>query len=177
MNASSEAAVQEEKKHGLLTMDMAKTVAGLFRSGFTRVQDVLVFGSVARSHVGNDLDLIIVVNQAAFERYVDLMKTGGWSAGYRLHLNKNASVFRDRHGRFQTIEFLLGWDTNSDDDFRGWRQLEKEVNALGLEWSPKKFDLHIFPPNWRATLLLLQLRLGHTDPKFMETVAREAVSL
>ncbi len=148
----------------LCTLSDARKLAAILRQRETytiwgrAVQEVLLFGSVARDYVGADLDLVLVVPEVWFQEYVEL--AGIW-CGYG---PRKIVLYRER--RFEAATHALCLYGNY------------QVSGHSeMEWNSHYIDLHVFPTDWRDRLGELQLRLGHHDPKFMENVAREAIRI
>lgn len=148
----------------LCTLSDARKLAAILRQVDSHtvwgcvIQEVLLFGSVARNYVGADLDLVLVVPEDWFQEYVDL--AGEWS-GYG-----GQKVVHHRERRFQAATDALLLYGNY-----------QVSGPTELEWNSHYIDLHVFPTDWRSRLAGLQVLLCHHDSKFMENVAREAIRL
>lgn len=123
-----------------------------------RVQEVQVFGSVARSGRGRDLDLILVSGEGVA---TDFLR----SARYAL---SDRSAYREegRSIRLQIARRVLG----SSFETHTLTQVSRVVIRTEL-------DVFIFPPDWRGRLTELQAALPHGDPQFMRKIAQDAVTL
>lgn len=120
------------------------------------VQGVELFGSLARGKgtMGSDFDVIVCVDGFTAAQWMSLVRekiNGG--ALY----DTSVAALRQR----VTLE-MIGLSSAQVED------------ATGI--SPKKIDYFLFPLDWRTRLDDLQ-RLGHhNDPKFMQNIARDALT-
>lgn len=119
------------------------------------VRAVEVFGSVARSGEGNDLDLAVVVEGAFYASYVidlrEQMGYGDYYADYK---------YERRTAALEALYFTTAQ--------RGWL----ESVTAGIE-----LDLHLLPMGWKKQTDLVQRHLPHDDLNFVSKIAKEAVTL
>lgn len=148
----------------LATLLDARKIAAVLRKAHPyKIHAIWLFGSVARNYVGADLDLVLEVDETVFQDYLDLV--GVW-CGYGPENKTAPEHTRYRERRFQAAgNALYMWNSYRFD------------GVSEIQWNSHYIDLHVFPVDWRDRLAELQDRLGHHDPKFMENVAYEAMSL
>ena len=146
---------------------MADEVARIFK-GHPWVYDVLLFGSVARGGVGEDLDLILISDDRRARDFIELLK--GWLGLYPevefpAMTLLYGTVYAESELRISAAAETLGENFHS---------LLQEARTKA-NWA--KIDLFVFPRGWRDRLQVLQSALPHEDPDFMEKISREAVRI
>ncbi|MGB2787218.1 MAG: nucleotidyltransferase domain-containing protein [Candidatus Saccharimonadaceae bacterium] len=123
------------------------------------VQWVEVFGSIARGSGGesSDLDVILVVDDETASKWAEnVIKR----LGYFGRAFSNSDFYDSaKHARLDVAAEILG----------------TVPEAIYLLWYMRNIDIFLFPPDWRDHLDELQ-RIGrHSDPMFMQNVARDAL--
>jgi predicted nucleotidyltransferase len=145
-----------------INLQGAKKVAEIFCQ-LDKVQAVEVFGSVARSQEGNDLDLILVCDEETSQLFMERVE-------FEAKLAKLPRIGR-YHGyaltRSNIAEEILNPDIGSIDS-------DDHLFEEALAACEVGVDIFIFPPNWRNRLDELQGRMEHDDPKFMAKIAKDA---
>jgi predicted nucleotidyltransferase len=136
------------------------------------IEDIYLFGSVARNGSGHDIDIIVTVSDTLFQKWTTSVKrkivmiTDGDPEIEDMYFN--AAI------RFDAAAELLGLDFI---DF-----CFEFFDANGLRGYPVDYicvdiDLFLFPHDWKERLEELQTHLPHSDPKFMEKIAKDATLL
>ena len=140
-------------EEGLATLLDARKVAAVLRQAHPHeIHAIWLFGSVAHSYIGAELDLLLEVDEITFMEYLKL--GGTWSDfQYREHRFVAAGV-----ALVMAKDYSFTWTSE-------------------IAWNWHCIDLHVFPTDWRNQLSELQVLLGHHDPKFMDNLAREAIRL
>lgn len=149
-----------EKKavnHTPFTFDEAKKVAKLF-IGKGGISQVMVYGSIARSHKGQDLNIIFVVGgDRRFEEFVTLM---------RLYQYQNCVSKPTRDMRVDAFNAMWGGF------YPEWREQfpghENDLRAY--------FDPLVLPWGWRNRIEELQ-NLVCNDDQFLSRIAKDAIVL
>lgn len=130
------------------------------------IDSVEIFGSVARGEAkpGSDIDLIVVPH------YSHIAATWATLVGHQCDGVSYASA-TPRNEVFRRI-----FDVDLDTPPFAYRW-EAARGMLGLPDASlaARVDVFVFPPDWRNKLDELQLILSHTDPEFMQNIARDAL--
>lgn len=139
----------------LININMAEKVANILRR-ISKVQDVELFGSLAREGKGEDIDLILICDEDTSQIFMHLVEIEA-----RHSILRNSAWYHNlAQNRSHIAENLL--DPEGDGMF-------EEI------WDENiPVDIFIFPPDWRNRLEELQSRIPHDDPKFMENIAQDA---
>lgn len=116
------------------------------------VLDVLVFGSIAKNGIGNDVDLVII---ADFKHAQKFLTIADIKLPPRVYVNKRM--------REEIAIEVLG---EHFEDF-----VAEAKDAVGAD-----LDLFVFPPDWRERLDAIRHSL-HVKPAFMQNIVWDAVSL
>lgn len=135
------------------TIGEARRVSAILKQ-HPLVDQVLLFGSVAREGKGNDVDLIVLTNQERARRFISLM---------------NGRLFPTCYGIGRTCT-RKALDTMDMNFFMLFFQAEEIIG-------PDRIDLFVFEANWRERLAYLQHALPHDGPMFMQNVARDALRI
>jgi len=127
------------------------------------VRGVEIFGSVARDGVGNDLDIILLIDTNRFSSlYYDIAEFPYYGAGW--------DFFRPGIGAESTklmrIELIQETLEMEDEMFRA-----EQLVGFG------NMDIFVMDPKWRERLDYHQEMMEHRDPNFMCNIARDAVRL
>ena len=116
-----------------------------------------IFGSVARSGTGRDIDLIVIVDEGTFQAFVSDVR----------RRNEGRNAF-DVYGKTRQRFFAADEATNGmigDVVFSNLRGIVRRHDNL---------DIFLFPENWRHRLDEIQRALPNRDPNFMKNIARDA---
>ncbi len=150
---------KKPKVKTLFTMDDAKKVASQF-IGVGEIYQIDVFGSIARDKVGQNIDLIFVVqDDRVFTRFVDLVARFQLDDPYR-----HATLRQHRFAAFQQI-----WGNSN----LTWRKCLTNRTEDLLE----HVDVIVFPWSWRDRMKELKGRMNNTDPEFLENIKLDAIIL
>lgn len=141
-----------------VTQENALATAQVFLNS-PRVRGVEVIGSVAREKQGNDLDLVVVVDAAAYATYVLALSEaydpfGSGDNFYGDYKSDRLEI------ALKTLKFgraLSGW--------------------LRLATTGFSLDVHLMPEGWRRNATEIQKHLPHHDPKFVSNIAKDAVGI
>ena len=144
---------------------LQKVVTGL--KNIDDLQDVYLFGSVARDGVGHDIDIIATVSDKLFYKWTSSILTVIQS----LDGAEDDSLYFNADLRMSCAADLLGIDP---EDFEFYFE-----NVIGVRGYPISFsfvytDIFLFPHNWKERLEELQNMLPHSDPEFMYKIAKDA---
>jgi len=135
------------------------------------VRGVELFGSLARNGQGNDIDIIIIVDDHDAAEFLDfagsLMRDfeEGENGRARIGCGQRNGAYHHKILRREAAEGVLGGDF--------CRRLFR-AEALAR---PADLDIFVFPRNWREQLDVLQSTLPHSDPEFMQNIAQDAVPI
>ena len=132
------------------------------------IQDIYLFGSVAREGAGNDIDIIATVPDKLFSEWTSNVLTAVHSINDTEE--KDDSLYFNADLRMSCAADLLGIDP---EDFEFYFE-----NVIGVRGYPISFsfvytDLFLFPHNWKERLEELQNMLPHSDPEFMYKIAKD----
>jgi len=144
-----------------VTRKMADEAAAILK-GHRWIFGVELFGSVARDGSGKDLDLIIISDDSRGMDFIEMMQYHLMTGNVTL---MGYGIYADGHLRETVAMRVLREDFDD--------RLAKARSQI----SGANIDLFIFPHNWRNHLRSLQNALPHSDPEFMENIARDAVSI
>jgi predicted nucleotidyltransferase len=147
----------------VIDLACAAKVARMFR-GCEPITAVEVFGSVARDGKGDDLDLILIVDEQIAQKFFTAV-----AAEERYNAELRADRFMQRYfgsaqSRLEIAENVL----SEEDQVFGQVFLDSWVE---IEF---RLDIFLFPSNWRDRLVELQTAMPHADPQFMEKIAGDA---
>ncbi len=147
------------------TIDTARAlkVAQIFRH-CEQITAVEVFGSVARDGKGDDLDLILIVDEQIAQKFFTAVAT---EERYRAELRADGFMkryFGSAKSRLEIAENVLSEEDQAFENvfLDSWIEIELRL------------DLFLFPQNWRERLVELQTAMPHADPQFMEKIAVDA---
>lgn len=131
----------------------ATRVADWLHHNGQNVQGVELFGSLARGEgsMASDFDLIIVV---------DGFTSARWFYDIRDALGQNPFYENAAFARRQKAFTAINVDENDIS------------NGTGVALA--KLDIFMFPTDWRGRLSELQDLGSHSDPKFMQNIAKDA---
>jgi|SRR3989344_8246065 len=165
----------------LSCVDSAKAhnIAHIFRR-HPHVQEVLLFGSVARCGLGNDLDLILITDETRANDFVQCLNRlieefenrMRRVAEHSAQRDPFAEVYHHKRLRLEAIEETL--EAYTDDSPNNFLSLYHSAQALV---GHNALDLFLFPPDWRTKLEDMQKALPNRDPMFMQNVARDAIRI
>ena len=149
--------------------DNARAIADILRR-HKHVREVLLFGSLARGEWGNDIDLIVVTDHGRGSDWINLTEScvkdfAQEEEGRKGRTFRRNGLYHHRRLRMQAAIDALGIDFGN---------LLRHTLSLA---SPDRLDIFVFPPNWREYLRVLQEALPHSDPMFMQNIARDAVRI
>lgn len=127
----------------------AQYVARLFKA--FNVEEVLLFGSLARRGDGADIDMILVVDPATANVFLGGPGSRTLHAGYKSTITQRyydalSALGLDIHDRYYLKQLLAG----------------------------VKLDIFLLPPDWRENLEHIQAMLADSDPSFMANIAADA---
>ena len=159
----------ETKTRPLVRREQANRAAAVLKD-CPDVKEVWLFGSLARGDVGKDIDLILVTNELTAQFFIS-------DAREEMQAIENAAkqfpglakrfregIYGHAHVRFMaTMNAIEGY--------------EQYLFDAGLAAGDADFDFFVFPPNWHERLDELQKALPHSDPLFMQNIARDAIKL
>lgn len=132
---------------GLYTLkDAAEVASLLLRSDIA--QEVWVFGSIAREGYGNDIDLIVGVDDESFKFYLETLKHD-----YGLIYDQPGSSRVRLDAAMETLVLPRG--TYTVDAFR-------------------RVDIFLFPMDWKHRIDEVQDSFDHKDDEFTENLAADA---
>ncbi len=145
----------------LRTESVAEKAAPLLTAmvNWKAVQEVAVFGSVAREGNGNDLDVVLVVGPKAYAAYISTV----WS----LLLQNGGDVYYNLQSeRFEAATKAL-------------KLSSEEVAWFGTlaYYFGRSIDIHLMPNYWRKDADAVQADLPHSDPEFVKHVVADAISV
>lgn len=114
------------------------------------VDEVQLFGSVARDEEGNDTDLILIVSDEDFERFVEQLN---------LILGEEDTYVGART-RFWAAELVLDWVNAT----------ERITTAV---YSRDQIDVFLLPKNWLGRIKQIHDCFTHEDPEFTRNIAHD----
>lgn len=180
--------IRQKFVHPNLVQERLEQIAGFLRTQ-SEVNDVYVFGSVARSGMGNDFDIIATVSDSVFQswrtRLLRSLYLDGFDANRfdfrrenlgRCIKPRNFDAYFNSTLRLDKAEEVLA--VSAQDRLALW-ELQYFRKTIGSKGFPKdllymKVDLFLFPENWQERVDELQGTLPHKDPNFMQNLLREA---
>jgi len=129
------------------------------------VKDVLVVGSVAREGYGNDLDVVVVVDDTVYNEFLATMACHG-SFGF-----DEKSDYDDYYVgyRLERVHAAIEAITSTPTEY-GW--LLAAMERFGAE-----LDIHPMPHGWMNKVDTVQTHLPHKDPNFVRNIAGDARAL
>lgn len=159
------------------TLDDAVTAASIL-TAHSAVLSVELFGSVARTGVGNDLDLILVTDpriSTEFEEIftkdsptIQLICGASHSKGIRRYIVNMLLMTHRKPGD------STSWTPVSEAEFGSSLDIEYHASDTEDECPKGGIDLYMFPPTWRDELARIQTTLRFRDPNFMGSLAKAA---
>jgi predicted nucleotidyltransferase len=134
------------------------------------IDDVYVFGSVARTGTGNDLDIIVTVSEYHFRLWAeDLTSTLD-----DIHEKRVVDTYMTAGDiRMLAADRLLGIPDEYSDGYIDFSDA-KGINGYPLE-TYMFIDIFLFPEDWKQSVDELQSMLPNKDPNFMRNIAKEAI--
>ena len=149
--------------------DMAQAVADQFRLA-NGVHSVALFGSMTRDGRGRDMDIIIVADDdmRAWEfasLVTEMMECFDECGESSTLAGRRDGAYHHKRLRREAAMDVFGPDF-------GMR-----LHRAELITGRANLDVFVFPQNWRNLLHELQEALPHSDPMFMENIARDAVKI
>lgn len=158
-----------------VTLSHAHEVATIFKR-HPLVTEVLVFGSVARNGSGNDLDLVLVVDEQTAAEFA----------------RSTTETVREEFITTAILDDIIGDFARPAYPLVGIRE-KIAAKILGSQFSPLihaaqallssatkrrgKIDLFLLPPNWQNERKKLQDIFPQSDSSFWNNVARDAQRL
>jgi predicted nucleotidyltransferase len=132
----------------------ATHLAGWLHRNGQGVQSIELFGSLARGEGGMDSDFDLIIA-------VDGFTSARWFYDVRDELMQDP---------------FYGEGTALVRRQRAFKALKIDESGLedGTGVKPDKLDIFLLPPNWRERLSELQELGSHSDPNFMQNIARDA---
>ncbi|MEK7083434.1 MAG: hypothetical protein AAB972_04630 [Patescibacteria group bacterium] len=124
------------------------------------IKAVLAFGSVARDGEGEDLDIILVCDEAVSYEFLFYVASV---------LDEEQDDFYTRASDIRRSIAVMSLSEEGELDEISYR-VEPFVSIYDM-------DIFIFPPDWRERLDELQGAMPHSDPNFMYNIARDARAL
>ena len=149
--------------------DMAQAVANQLRLA-NNVHSVELFGSIARDGRGRDMDIIIVADDDMRAWEFTFLVAEMMECFDKCGESSALAGRRDGAYHYKGLRREMAMAV-FDLDF-GMRLHRAEFIA-----GRANLDIFVFPPNWRNLLHELQEALPHSDPMFMENIARDAVPI
>ena len=153
----------------MVTRDRAVRVAEVLLQCYD-VHEVLLFGSLARANIGRDIDLILIADEFRSNIFMSkaLEEMSITESIVRLiperaDMIRNGAYGHKRARQDAAVEAIDGLE-------------DVLYSALGVAY-PASLDIFVFPPEWRDRLEVLQFFLPHSDPHFMQNIARDAISI
>lgn len=123
---------------------------------------VELYGSIAREGVGNDIDMVIVVNDE--NTYRDFVA----EVMSRVHRAETNKGYSQAQYRAEAVERIFG------EHLGIVRTLMHDTRDQTAKNVYLYLDMFIAPRDWRERLDELQEHLPHDDPYFMHNIARDA---
>jgi predicted nucleotidyltransferase len=141
------------------TIDDAKKIAKRF-VGVGGIYQVDVFGSIARTKAGQDIDLIFVVqDERVFNRFVDLVT--------RFKLNDPHYQLTIKQHRTAAFQQIWGYSNPS------WRKCLTHRTEDLLEF----VDIIVLPWSWQLRIDELESKMNNDSPRFLENIRPDVVIL
>ena len=159
----------------LVNRAQAEQVAQIFMR-HRHIHGVELFGSVARDGQGHDLDLILVTDEVRgldflIEVAAKLRRRPSDTESLTLH---RIDIYNNPWERMWIAQDVLGHNFN--ELLIEAEELIRHIGAGGLIWHVV-LDIFVFPSTWRERLNQLQKDIPHSDPNFMQNIARDAVRI
>lgn len=173
------------------TMETARHVADVLIQ-IPQVEEVFLFGSVARDGEGNDLDIILVVSDDVFRLFAaelnrlarrESARQECYDFSYEVQLDaEHDSDFMDEWlSHHEELAFY------AESSRKGSRSELLLLECIGpfAETIFRKLDTQVagmlevlcMPPGWQDKLETLQDILPHKDPEFMQNISGDVVKL
>lgn len=135
-----------------IELDDTVWAAKRLQSAWPLIWEIHLFGSVARHHQGNDVDLVLVAGKEYETRFLQALKRFGRGGYYY-------DTWEAREAA--AVEALMI-------PLEIWNGIEQLI-------APFRFDLFVFGANWKQRLDELQRCLPQKDPYFMRNIAHDAI--
>jgi predicted nucleotidyltransferase len=157
----------------LATRKMAEAV-GRTLASHPLVHEVLLFGSVARTGIGNDLDLLLITDAEHASLFVEKVEEG-LSLMKQIHGSSRVQPAEQVYV-LKLLRLLAACDTfdsleEHDDLF------SQKLQSAKFEAPDVLFDIFVYQDDWRDRLAELQELLPHGDAQFMNNIARDAIKI
>ncbi len=125
------------------------------------LNEIMLFGSVARSGLGNDLDIAIPVEQVCYDRYIALRKRT---------IERRDGQFMTAHVESSLVLDALGIVATTR---------RTHLGNLGYPKLLGPVDALLLPNNWQEVEAMVRIQCDYDchDPQFMANVARDALAL
>lgn len=108
------------------TYNSAWCIAEDIKKNSSHVRDVNIFGSIARDLIGNDIDLVIIVDEIVFRKFVTTLQDGYINPGDRRFEVAEILQFGEHYFRAFTDNAALDvWLFPTD-----WKSRNAEIQAL-----------------------------------------------
>jgi predicted nucleotidyltransferase len=147
MNVPTGLSDEEPRADREKAMEVAKLLYG-----HGRVRDVLLFGSIAKVGIGRDIDLIVIAEKERAKQFITIVDIVLPEKSYTHKRVRQEIAAEVLEGHFDTL-------------------LERAKQVAGVD-----IDIFVFPPDWREHLEAIRAAL-HAEPKFMQAIVWDAVSL
>jgi predicted nucleotidyltransferase len=137
-----------------LSMALAEEVALLLLLT-CHVEEVYLFGSVARGRIGNDIDVIATVSEQMFHDYLDWIER---LTEEETTTTGDAEIYSLAAIRYSAAEQVLDWDD---------AELRRCTRGVPC-------DIFLLPADWLNRKAEMQDMFAHRDPMFTNNIARDA---
>ena len=147
--------------HNRFNTGSAHTIANQFATipGIARVE---LYGSISRDGVGNDIDILLVVDDE--KTYINFVS----EVLHQVNAHETSKEHSGAQYRARAVEHIFG---------KNMGIIRERMHVIPDDTGSNPYlylDMFVVPWDWRSRLDELQGHLPHDDPKFMKNVARDA---